>query len=63
MHDTTVSQNPKINYCLREGFQKQIAQNRSLMQFRLINFRLHKKVWKAIGVALGGDPKALESQD
>lgn len=63
MHDTTVSQNPKINYVLREGFHKQIASNKALIQFKLVHYRLHPKVWKSIGIALGGDPKDIEKGD
>jgi hypothetical protein len=38
---------------LAVGLGKQIERNTKLMEFKLVYFRLHTKVWKHIGDAVG----------
>ena len=48
-----VSQNPKINYKIAEGFAKQIQNTPLLNTFKLLNYRLSQKSWQDLGKGLG----------
>jgi hypothetical protein len=47
--DTTVSQNPKSNIKIAEGFGLQMTNSRVLLTFKLVHFRLSPHSWQEMG--------------
>ena len=52
--DTTVSQNPKSNMKIAEGFGLQIQNSKCLLTFKLVHFRLSPNSWTELGLGLKG---------
>lgn len=53
MFENVVSQNPKINYQIIQGFAENIATNKNLIHFTLVNYRLSPMAWESLGRGLG----------
>ena len=52
-YENVVSQNPKINHKIAEGFAKQVQCNPTLVNFKLLHYRLSPKSWEQLGMGLG----------
>jgi hypothetical protein len=48
-----ISRNPKINHQFATGFSNQIKNNPTLLQFKLVYYRMSSHSWKILGGALG----------
>ena len=47
-----ISQNPKINSQIANGFAEQIATSTLLITFKLVNFRMNPQSWEVLGKGL-----------
>ena len=50
--EITISQSPKINCYLAQGFYDQISRNKGLITLKLLHFQLHTKCWSLLGKGL-----------
>ena len=55
-----MSQNPRQNYVLYQGFAKALPDAQTLLSFHLIHQRLSTRTWEALGAGLGSNKSVLD---
>lgn len=49
----SLSRDPKQNVLVSHGLSEQVKNNTNLIELKIVYWRLHPNVWKALGTALG----------